>query len=108
VFHLYLWLLFLLFPFVVHLSSSSFFSWLTYCLTIASLFTTIKLINWYLHHLFDNGECVVEETSSHKSDDEVNIEEKNVSEAHVHHKDASPSVGNIVDNREHIEMMVLG
>lgn len=63
VFHLYLWLLFLCLPFTIQLMATSWEPWIVYCLVIGVLFSTIKLINAYLHRLFDYGECVVEENS---------------------------------------------
>ena len=100
VFHLYLWLLFVCLPFTIRIGTTSWIPWLIYCLVIGILFTTIKLINAYFHHLFDHGECVVEDSSSHKSDDEVNIED-----GISNQNDKNKVVSN---EHEHIEMMVLG
>ncbi|RWS24001.1 pecanex-like protein 1 isoform X2, partial [Leptotrombidium deliense] len=66
VFHLYIWLLLLCLPlsvqiFVKNLLLESFLSWSIYCVFVSVLFVTVKLINAYLHHLYDTGECVAED-----------------------------------------------
>lgn len=76
VFHLYMFLLLLAVPLsiavlvrskfeaelgVISFTSNSFALWITYCIVICVLFVVIKLINVYLHKLFDAGECVVED-----------------------------------------------
>uniref|UniRef100_T1KY53 Pecanex-like protein n=1 Tax=Tetranychus urticae TaxID=32264 RepID=T1KY53_TETUR len=76
-FHLYIWLLLLCLPLAIELCVKSYLNsqdhilvWSLYCLIIASIFTIIKLVNAYLHHLFDSGEYVVEEETTSPDDDE--------------------------------------
>lgn len=106
VFHLYLWLILLCLPFTIHIltdsSDANWSIWIGYCVGIGALFTIIKLSNAYLHRLFDHGECVIEETSSHKSDEDINLNNVTI----IEHKDRIASQTN--EHREHIEMMVLG
>ena len=84
IFHLYIWLLLLLLPIGTQLiinnnskvttntatgtltgnqNNSSIVLWIVYCFIVALVFITIKLINWYLHQVFDKGECVFEDNS---------------------------------------------
>jgi len=74
-FHLYIWLFLWCLPLTIETfiksyikDSNHIFLWIFYCIIIAFIFVTIKLVNAYLHHLFDTGECVIEE-------DEENLEE---------------------------------
>jgi hypothetical protein len=80
--------------------ASSWKPWIAYCVTIGVIFTAIKLINAYLHRLFDFGECVVEETSSHKSDDETFGNETNPIEQ-------NDNILNNSERKENIEMIVI-
>ena len=61
-FHLYIWLLFLCLPFLNYLFVNSTTSWTVYVCLISLLFIIIKLINLYLHRLFDTAKCIEEET----------------------------------------------
>jgi hypothetical protein len=81
--------------------ASSWKPWIAYCVTIGVIFTAIKLINAYLHRLFDFGECVVEETSSHKSDDETYVNETNPIEQNDN------ILLNDSERKENIEMIVI-
>ena len=66
-FHLYIWLLLLCLPLVIELYIKSYVNhlliWSLYSSIIASLFTVIKLLNAYFHHIFDSGEYSVENES---------------------------------------------
>ncbi|XP_074596027.1 pecanex [Brevipalpus obovatus] len=66
-FHLYIWLLLLCLPLVIELYIKSYVNhlliWSLYSSIIASLFTVIKLLNAYFHHVFDSGEYSVENES---------------------------------------------
>ncbi|XP_054154307.1 pecanex-like protein 1 [Oppia nitens] len=104
VFHLYVWLVFLCLPFVIQLIATSWTPWIAYCISIGVIFTVIKLVNAYLHRLFDYGECVVEEnsaTSKEQSDDENFANQMKVFEQN----DNSGVNGN--DKKENIEMIVI-
>ncbi|XP_066281752.1 pecanex-like protein 1 isoform X2 [Branchiostoma lanceolatum] len=58
-FHLYLWLFLLCFPFTLYLAfPPSVVVWTVYCGVVGVLFTTIKVINYRLHLMFDGGEAV--------------------------------------------------
>ncbi|CAH1791928.1 unnamed protein product [Owenia fusiformis] len=61
-FHLYLWLFLLCLPLTLYLSlAPSVIIWTIYCGFIGVLFTTVKILNFRLHHMFDTSECIEEE-----------------------------------------------
>ncbi|PAA50439.1 hypothetical protein BOX15_Mlig008895g2, partial [Macrostomum lignano] len=65
IFHLYLWLIFLLFPFIVHLTVNSLgLAILVYSAPVAFIFLVLKLINYRLHHLFDKHAPIVDEAAA--------------------------------------------
>ncbi|CAG2162264.1 unnamed protein product, partial [Oppiella nova] len=103
VFHLYVWLVFLCLPFVIQLMATSWKPWIAYCVIIAVIFTTIKLMNAYLHRLFDFGECVVEENS-------VNSKEQSDDENFLNQMKGFEGNDNSMKNnemKENIEMIVI-
>lgn len=86
VFHLYIWLLLLCLPLGIQVTIQSrhdatsnyyYILWAIYCFSIMVLFIATKLINAYLHNLFDAGECVTEddiESQELSKDDDVALE----------------------------------
>ncbi|MBZ3881663.1 Pecanex-like protein 2 [Sciurus carolinensis] len=57
--HLYLWLFLLLLPLALHLACPpNAVTALLYCSSVAVVFTTIKLVSYRLHLMFDEGEVV--------------------------------------------------
>ncbi|XP_041981429.1 pecanex-like protein 1 isoform X2 [Aricia agestis] len=59
--HLYIWLFLLCLPFSVYLYfPPASVGWLIYCALVAVLFTTLKLINHGLHHMYDTNEMIVQ------------------------------------------------
>lgn len=82
-FHLYIWLFLLCLPFTIYIVSFSIkypsnltsfslgkqfqyfpptaFLWYVYCVSVAVVLTTIKLVNYSLHHMYDTTECIQEE-----------------------------------------------
>ncbi|XP_064621323.1 pecanex-like protein 1 isoform X3 [Lineus longissimus] len=72
--HLYLWLFLLLFPFILYLTLPiSTIVWTVYCILIASVFTSIKIVNHRLHHMYDTSEVIED------SEDDSNRSDKNSS-----------------------------
>ncbi|KAH9518226.1 hypothetical protein DERF_008817 [Dermatophagoides farinae] len=71
-FHLYIWLIFLCFPFVNYIFLNTWISWMLYCLFIALAFIVIKSINEYFHRVFDTGKCIKDETASSFQDPVTN------------------------------------
>lgn len=76
IFHLYIWLLLLCLPIGTQIvvdsrpPTPSLHLWLIYCVFISVIFIFIKLVNVYLHKIFDAGECVIEEP-----EEEVDVQE---------------------------------
>ncbi|XP_077879191.1 pecanex-like protein 2 isoform X2 [Ictidomys tridecemlineatus] len=57
--HLYLWLFLLLLPLALHLACPpNTVTAVLYCSSVAVVFTTIKLVSYRLHLMFDKGEVV--------------------------------------------------
>ncbi|BFZ12057.1 hypothetical protein BsWGS_15095 [Bradybaena similaris] len=57
-FHLYLWVFLLALPLILYSTlEPSVVVWSIYCCMIGLLFGLIKIVNYRLHHLFDNGEA---------------------------------------------------
>ncbi|KAH9427003.1 hypothetical protein DERP_014979 [Dermatophagoides pteronyssinus] len=71
-FHLYIWLIFLCFPFVNYVFFNTWISWMLYCLFIALIFIVIKSINEYFHRVFDTGKCIKDEATSSCQDPVTN------------------------------------
>ncbi|XP_011311909.1 pecanex-like protein 1 isoform X2 [Fopius arisanus] len=60
-FHLYTWLFLLCLPFTIYLFfPPTFYVWLAYCVSIVTLFGTIKCVNHALHCVYDTSECLEE------------------------------------------------
>ncbi|KAK0163469.1 hypothetical protein PV327_007144 [Microctonus hyperodae] len=60
-FHLYVWLFLLCLPFTIYLFfPPTFYVWLAYCVSIVTLFGTIKCVNHALHCVYDTSECLEE------------------------------------------------
>ncbi|XP_048259849.1 pecanex-like protein 1 isoform X1 [Haliotis rufescens] len=66
-FHLYLWMFFLAFPLILHLTlKPSVLVWTVYCGVIALLFLLVKVVNFRLHHMYDTGDVDEDEPKSDK------------------------------------------
>ncbi|WAR19969.1 PCX3-like protein [Mya arenaria] len=60
-FHLYIWMLLLALPFILHLTlSPTFIVWTIYCAVIGVVFAVLKFFNYRLHHMFDTCEVIEE------------------------------------------------
>ncbi|XP_058872002.1 pecanex-like protein 3 isoform X2 [Acipenser ruthenus] len=58
-FHLYVWIFLLAFPFLLYMAlPSSILVAGVYCLVVAAFFTAVKVVNFRLHAMFDQGEIV--------------------------------------------------
>ncbi|XP_061376785.1 protein pecanex isoform X4 [Danaus plexippus] len=63
--HLYIWLFLLCLPFSVYLYfPPASLGWLIYCVLVAVLFTSLKLINHSLHHIYDTNELIVVQSAN--------------------------------------------
>ncbi|XP_075233994.1 pecanex isoform X2 [Lycorma delicatula] len=72
-FHLYLWLFLLCLPFTLYLYfPSTVYVWGAYITAVTIVFTTVKLVNMSLHHMYDTSECIVEE----EEDEGLDIERR--------------------------------
>lgn len=61
-FHLYIWLFLLCLPFSIYVYfPPSKFVWYFYCTCVMVVITSIKVINYALHHMYDTTECIQEE-----------------------------------------------
>ncbi|XP_052769095.1 pecanex-like protein 1 isoform X2 [Mya arenaria] len=73
-FHLYIWMLLLALPFILHLTlSPTFIVWTIYCAVIGVVFAVLKFFNYRLHHMFDTCE-VIEEVSDKTKREDVNTD----------------------------------
>ncbi|GLV35789.1 pecanex [Carabus blaptoides fortunei] len=70
-FHLYIWLFLLCLPFTIYVYfPPSAYIWYLYCGSVTLVFTSIKVINYALHHMYDTSECIQEETYDDLPDSE--------------------------------------
>ncbi|XP_067942031.1 pecanex-like protein 1 [Watersipora subatra] len=71
-FHLYLWMFFLITPFVIKLTvhhSSQLLAWSLYCVLVAIVFIVIKIVNYKLHTLFDTTEKIAAPATDSQTND---------------------------------------
>ncbi|XP_051956185.1 pecanex-like protein 3 [Xyrauchen texanus] len=94
-FHLYLWIFFLAFPFLLYMAlPPSLVVAGVYCVVIAAFFTAVKAVNFRLHSMFDLGEIVEKRQASFTTDPQGVEEGEEGSGAHngSQHRDSGVGV----------------
>ncbi|XP_028658919.1 pecanex-like protein 1 isoform X1 [Erpetoichthys calabaricus] len=68
-FHLYVWIFLLMFPFLLYMALPPIMVVAgVYCVVVAAAFTAIKVVNFRLHAMFDQGEIVEKRQASLTTD----------------------------------------
>lgn len=102
-FHLYIWLIFLCFPFINYLFFNTFIAWILYCSFIGLIFTTVKIINEYFHRIFDAGRCI---TTTEKLN-ELNQDPNLVSSLNNDDDSGGTQIDKKYDDKETLEMITI-
>uniref|UniRef100_A0A8D2Q5W2 Pecanex-like protein n=1 Tax=Varanus komodoensis TaxID=61221 RepID=A0A8D2Q5W2_VARKO len=81
-FHLYTWIFLLIFPFLLYMVMPATYAVAgVYCVGVATFFTTVKVVNYRLHTMFDQGEIVEKNSAlaeATKTEDEAAADEGNL------------------------------